>query len=311
MPGVTLIALSSLGLCLAVPNYWRGCIHNFSWDGRTLRFRTVFSRRVREQAAREIVKVAATRPNSRQEQSGTWRLVRFRDGSIVKLHVGILQNAHALFTAVKTAIEQHKSDQMGLSMASVLPDDHLWPLIRPHLADGEAVDWTGRRVCANLWSEISGEMVFGMIPAAMGMAVLILPACLGGINSGTLFASLNGTIFVGIRVFQMISPWRIRRMLRNTAYAVTSHRVMIVNGVMWGSQSTIRPRGLEVESYDCSQAMLFEVVGRRRDIHLGGQWRRGRKGRRFWLHSGVLAPDDPCMAEQAIRLLIAGHPKVA
>lgn len=93
-------------------------------------------------------------------------------------------------------------------------------------------------------------------------------------------------------------------MLRNTLYAVTEKRILILNGLLWGSQSTVQFGGVPVESLTPQQVQMFEVAGRRRDILLGGQWTGGRRGRRHWVHSGFLAADDPAGAEQAIRYLL-------
>jgi hypothetical protein len=46
--------------------------------------------------ADEVEQVSARRPHSRQEEAGSWRLIRFHDGTRIKLQVGILLNAEAV-----------------------------------------------------------------------------------------------------------------------------------------------------------------------------------------------------------------------
>jgi hypothetical protein len=193
--------------------------------------------------------------------------------------------------------EKHKNGSL---------DNCLWSLIQPHLAVGENVLWMGRPVCRKLWSMILGEMVFGLILISVGLpgCVLVWKTAKG--NDGSAFFFVIGLLFVSMGISLLAAPWRIRRLLRNTAYAVTSQRVLIVNGVIWGLQATVRSRGLGLESYDSAQAMQFKKRGRRRDIQMGGQWLSMRKGRKIWVHSGFLAPDDPSAAEQAIQLLTSG-----
>ena len=103
----------------------------------------------------------------------------------------------------------------------------------------------------------------------------------------------------------MAAPWRYHRILKSTVYAVTTRRVMIVNGLQWGSQAAVESRGIKCESFGRDEAYLHQVAGRRRDILLGGDWKRGRRNKKYWVHRGFLAADDPAAAELALRFFVA------
>ena len=149
-------------------------------------------------------------------------------------------------------------------------------------------------------------MIFGLLPGSMGLGILALGCHL--LAKGDFLGCLAvafGLSFGGIGASMLAAPWKYRSMLRDTVYAVTSQRIIILNGLSWGSQPAVQPHRREIESFDCGQARLFEVVGRRRDIILGGQWIKGRRNRRYWVNFGFLAVDDPTSAEWAIRCLLA------
>lgn len=311
--GIVLLTLSATGFCSGVVRYWLGCMHSFHWDGNCLRYRTIFSRTMRERYRNEIEDASARRPNSSRGESGTWRLVRFRDGSRVKLQIGTLQNADKLFAALRAVVETTARDGLPRSIAAVTSDHPLWPKIESHLDADESVLWLGRPVCRRLWSEMTAEMVFGLIPASFGIA---------GLGIGLHFAVkrgdwsvwpliLVGAFFFSIGSWLLASPWRYRRMLQDTIYAVTSKRVVILNGLLWGSQSAVQSCGSPVTTYSPAEAGLFEVRTRRRDIIFGGHWHRGRKGSQLWVNAGFLAADDPEGAETAIHYLLSKHPPAA
>jgi hypothetical protein len=115
-----------------------------------------------------------------------------------------------------------------------------------------------------------------------------------------------GAAFAAIGAWMFAAPWRCWRLLRDTVYAVTSRRVIVLRGLNWGTSSSIQKAGSPVEFFDREQARFYEIVGKGRDIALGGFWRRGRRGtNQYWLHVGFLAPDDPRAAESAIRRLLS------
>ncbi len=304
--GSVLLVLCASGFYFAVLHYWIGCVHSFRWDGHCLQYRTVMSRTLQQRLSDEIEHVSVRRPNSSQAEAGTWRSVRFRGGDRLKLQVGTLQNADALFAALKAEVERRASVVASVVLPSVTDRHALWPTIHTCLVEGEQVYWLGRPVYGKLWSEISAEMIFGLLPGSMGLGILALGCHL--LAKGDFLGCLAvafGLFFGGIGASMLAAPWKYRSMLRDTVYAVTSQRIIILNGLSWGSQSAVQPRGREIESFDCGQARLFEVVGRRRDIILGGQWIKGRRNRRYWVNFGFLAVDDPTSAEWAIRCLLA------
>ncbi|MEZ6073665.1 MAG: hypothetical protein R3C10_26145 [Pirellulales bacterium] len=174
----------------------------------------------------------------------------------------------------------------------------------PFLEPGEDVYWAGRPVYGKLWNEMSGEVVLGLIPFAFGVGFFTLALPL--VRNDSLWILIAFSMFFGgIGTTMIAAPWRYRRMLGSTVYAVTSRRVLIVNGLQWGSRSAVQPRGIECEAFDHDQARLYQVTGRRRDILLGGVWKRGRRHRKYWVNAGFLATDDPMGAETAIRYLLA------
>ncbi|MFO1003910.1 MAG: hypothetical protein U0936_26570 [Planctomycetaceae bacterium] len=138
---------------------------------------------------------------------------------------------------------------------------------------------------------MSAEIVFGLIPGAFGMGMLAIVYHVG-VKQGNLDLwpfFIGGLIFGGIGGGMCAAPWRFRNMLKNTIYAVTTHRVLIINGIEWGSQWAVQTNSVEVQTFGIDQVRLFEIAGRRRDILLGGQWKRGRKGSQIWVNSGFFA----------------------
>ncbi|MEZ6133265.1 MAG: hypothetical protein R3C59_31745 [Planctomycetaceae bacterium] len=304
LAGSGLTALCATGFYFVVPRFWLGCVHSFRWDGRCLEYRTVLSRTRHQCLAEEIETAVARRSSSSQGEAGTSRLIRLRDGSQITLQIGILQNAESLFRAIKVDVERRADLDLPRDLPALGSDHLLWPVLEPYLGPGEKVYWIGRPVYGKLWNEMLGEMVFGVIPFAFGVGFFTLAMTLAK-NGFPWILLLFGTFFGGIGATMMAAPWRYRRMLKFTVYAVTSRRVLIVNGFQWGSQSAVQPCGIECESFDAERARLYQVVGRRRDILLGGVWKRGRRNRKYWVHTGFLAADDPAAAELALRCFLA------
>jgi len=237
-------------------------------------------------------------------------LIRFRNGERLKLHVGTLHYCERLFSELKSIVERRETRFSAEPKAPVTPEHPLWPAIEPHLENGESVLWLGHPVYGKLRSEMSTETIFGLIPGASGAGMLFMVYQFG-VRHGNFEVwpfLIGGLFFGGIGTWMCAAPWRYRKMLSNTIYAVTSHRVIILNGVLWGPQSAVQSSGGEIESLTPAQFQLFDMVGRRRDIVFGGQWRRGRKGSTLWVHSGFLAADDPRGAELAIRTLLRTWP---
>ncbi|MCA9128609.1 MAG: hypothetical protein KDB22_16090, partial [Planctomycetales bacterium] len=170
--GVVLLTLCGVLFYYAVLSYWLGCVRSFRWDGRCLEYRTVFSAVLQQRLADEVEQVSAKRPFSRQEEAGSWRLIRFRDGTSIKLQLGILHNAESLFLALKA--ETLKHPRISLDLPKVDHSHPLWSAVEPYLEDGEAVIWLGKPVYGKLWSEMPAEFVFGCLLAAAGGGAVVL-----------------------------------------------------------------------------------------------------------------------------------------
>ncbi|MFO0869213.1 MAG: hypothetical protein U0935_09785 [Pirellulales bacterium] len=304
--GLALLSLAGAGFYAIVVHYWLGTMRWFQWDGTHLRYRTLLSGKLHERYIDEIVAVSARRPCSQEGELGTWRVIHWRDGERLKLPVGTLHHATQLYAELKAAVERRASGSSAEALPPVTPRHPLWPLIAPHLAEGETVLWLGQPVYGKLWSEMLAEMVFGWIPGGMGIGALFIVYQVG-VRQGQLEVwplLLFGLLLTLLGGWMSAAPWRYRRLLRDTVYVVTTQRVVIIHGLLWGSQAAVQRSDSAIESLSPEQVRLFEVIHGGRDIVLGGQWRRGRKGTQSWLHAGFLAADDPAGAELAIRTLL-------
>lgn len=331
--GLTLLTLALVGWYVGVARYWRGSVRRFSWDGERLVFRTLFSRRWHDYRAEEIVALSARRTNARRE-FGSLRYVRFRDGRSVKLPVGPLENAERLYVELKSAMERLVQQRLagdeslngapigirtgiaaGIAEDAAVPtSDHpCWLTIQPHLEAGEVVLWLGRPMWRKLRSEMSAEMVFGLIPGALAIGLTIVGwhvTVRQGILSGLVPASI-GILFGCLSAYLAAAPWRFRSMVRDTIYVVTDRRVLLVQGFVWGQRAAVQRDGEVRRVIPRGQVHLFELADNQRDILLGGEWRRGHKGARHWVHFGMLAVDDPHGAARAIHRLCAQEPDAA
>ncbi|MAT14923.1 MAG: hypothetical protein CMJ46_06600 [Planctomyces sp.] len=303
LSGSVLLLLSATGFYYTVPRYWKGCVYSFRWDGNCLEYRTVLSRKQYKRFANEIEHAIARRMSSSQGEAGTSRQIRFRDGRRIKLYIGILQNAEPLFRAIKTAV-QRRADLNQPQVLLALNSNHpLWPELVEYLEPAENVYWAGRPSYGKLWNEMAGEMMFGLFFFAFGVGFFTLAVTLAKNDSPWILITF-GTFFGGIGAKMMAAPWRYRRILSPTIYAITSERVVIINGLLWGNQASVQSSGIKCESFYRDKARLYEIAGRRRDILLGGLWKRGRRNRKYWVNTGFLAADDPAAAEQALRYLL-------
>lgn len=322
--GVALLSLALVGWYVRVARYWLGVARQFSWDGECLAFRTLFSQRWREYRVEEIASLSACRANAREESSSL-RLVRFRDGRSVRFPVGPLENTEPLYVELKTACERFAEEQLAserlaserlasegaLERAVHVTSDHPCLLsIQPHLATGESVLWFGRPVWTKLWSEMSAEVVFGLIPGAfaIGLAGVGWHVTVRQGNLSGFVPAVAGMLFGGLSAYLVAAPWRFRRMVRDAIYVVTDRRVLLVHGLVWGQRAPVQ-RDVETwREIPRDQVSLFELADNQRDLLLGGEWRRGYKGARHWVHFGMLAVDDPHRAVQALRRFSAQVP---
>ncbi len=306
--GGTLLLLGACGLYFGVFRYWIGCVRWYSLNGRDLQYQTVFSSHVVKRLTDELDLVVARRPTSAQAEIGSWRMIRFRDGERIKLQLGILQNASELYSRLKKISVARKLGRIRQTPPAIGGDHPYWANIRPYVEQDEQVWWIGRPVYAKLWSEMTAELILGLIPGSLGLFALILGTDLvwrGDLSA--LLLVLLGTLFIGVGGWGLATPWRYRRMLQDTVYAVTSRRALIVNGLAWGSQMAVVKTSASPQSFLGNEAMNYEVNGRGRDVVLGGEWRAGRKGRHHWYHHGFLATADLASAIAALEYLVSTH----
>lgn len=310
--GCVLLFLCSLGFYFGILRYWIGCVRWYRLDGRILHYRTVLSLNFVQRLVDELDLVVSRRPTSHQAEEGSWRLLRFRDGEQLKLHIGILHNATALYERLKT-LTVGKKIANGRRPAAILGLNHpAWRALQPHLENGEELWWLGRPVYQRLWSEMAAEVIFGLIPGAFGTGMLVLVYQFG-LRQGNLDVwpfLIGGVLFSAIGAWMCAAPWRYRKMLKDTVYAVTSRRVLILGGFVWGPQLAVIKVSESIQSFEPDQAIDYEIVGRGRDIVFGGEWRKGRRGNNYWGHHGFLAADEMQAAEAALMCLLSSDEKV-
>ena len=189
----------------------------------------------------------------------------------------------------------------------IVGSDHvMWQKIQRHIEDAEQVWWIGRPVYQKLWSEMAAEVILGLIPGTLGLGIVVFVATAnpGGGFPAALFTSLLGALFASLGFWLMAAPWRYRRMLQDTVYAVTSRRALILGGFTWGAQLAVSKASENVQSFPPAKVVDYEMAGRGRDIILGGE--RRIEGRRpAWGHHGFLAVDDIQAAEAAVKCLLS------
>ncbi len=180
---------------------------------------------------------------------------------------------------------------------------------RFHLTD-ETLYWIGAPVYHKLWNEMTAGVILGAVlcvPGFGGLAAFLGAAIRNG-QPGAYFAAAIAAGFAVIALGFLATPWWCHRCLRGTVYAVTSRRALVLQGLTWGERSLPHRCTEVVESFAIDQLRNYQIVGRGRDVSLGGEWRRGSGRRRKqyqWTHRGFLAPEDPVAAENAILLLLS------
>lgn len=305
--GGLLLALCAAGFYFGVLRHWIGCVRWFRLSQGVFSYRTVLSRTVRQRLWDDLELVAAPRPGASRAMGKSYRTLRFRDGEQIQLHFAELTNAAALIDRLTSEGLRRWRNRDRPALATIPANDPRCAALQPYLEKGELVSWVGRPVYARLWSEMSAEVIFGLLPGAAGVGALIMAplAVKQGDVWGSLFSLVVGLGFLGIGLRCMAAPWRYWRMLPDVVYAVTTRRAIIVNALAWGRQAAVQRADPALQSYWPYEVRDYEIMGRGRDVALGGQWRRGRKGSSHWVHFGFLAPDDPRGAEAALQGLAA------
>lgn len=301
-----LLALCAAGFYFGVLRPWLGCVSWFRLSQGVLSYRTVFSRTIHQGLYDDLELVASYQPASTHDTSATRRVLRFRGGGQIQLHLPELQNAAALYDRLKSEGLRRWRRRDRPSLAALPADDPRSLAIRPFLEQDELVYWIGRPVYAKLWSEMAAEAIFGLIPGTFGVAAIAMTVWSAARGEWSALLVLPvGLAFLGVGLWCLAAPWRYRRMLRETLYAVTTRRAIVVNGFTWGRQVAVTKADDAQQSFPRDAVANFEIIGRGRDLALGGQWRRGRKGASYWGHYGFLAPDDRAAAEAALQCLMA------
>lgn len=200
--------------------------------------------------------------------------------------------------------------QIPSAMPVPTSDHPCWQSVQPHLEAGEAVLWLGRPMWRRLWSEMSAEVVFGLIPGAfaIGLTIVGWQVTVRQGNVCGLVPAAVGILFGCLSAYLAAAPWRFRRMVRDAIYVVTDRRVLLVRGLVWGQRAAVQRDSDARRVIPRDQVHLFELAGNQRDVLLGGEWRHGHKGARRWVHFGMLAVDDPHGAVHAIRQLCSQAP---
>jgi hypothetical protein len=257
--------------------------------------------------------ISAHRPQSHAAERGSWKEIRFRDGERIKLRIGELQNATRLYDVFKVERVRRETAARRVPIAHVPPNHHLRHRVEPHLEAGEALYWIGIPVYRKLWNEMAAGVVLGMVlcvPGLGGLTFFLWIAVKNG-ELGPYFAAAIAAVFAGIALNFLATPYWCRRWMRDTVYAVTSRRAVVLHGLTWGDRSIPNQAKNPVESFGIDQLRDYQLVGGGRDISMGGDWRRGggRRRRQYhWAHRGFLAPDDLVAAENAILRLLAEEP---
>lgn len=198
----------------------------------------------------------------------------------------------------------------------------LWPTIAPHLQDGEVVYWVGRALNRRLWDPIAGSVLLGLIllsPFALSLmffGTISYDVALRSVQAASPGWSpephhveqLRWLVSLGMALGGICSVWCIAAPLRcwwalsRVAYAVTSRRVLVVNGFAW-----LRlPAGWRIpeQSFDREQVRDREVLWKDRDICFRKEFHPGIRAA-VRLRYGFQALDDISGAEAAIKRLLA------
>lgn len=169
-----------------------------------------------------------------------------------------------------------------------LPAEQL-EFLEQELEGGERVDWVSRPI-PSWWDPASLGMFMFAIPWTafaifwtVGAAFMVwfAPGPNNGVPWMALFFPLFGLPFVGVGLWMLSTPWRVRRDKARTLYALTDSRAIIIDG---GSSTTVRSlRPDEIgplrrsEKRDGSGDLILQQLGwsdskgRTRDSQVGFQ----------------------------------------
>ncbi|MCC9607251.1 hypothetical protein LOC68_13735 [Blastopirellula sp. JC732] len=310
------LAVVTSGLSLTGGYYlvlrpWLGTIRWFRLENELLSFRTVLWPTVHQQYLNQLESVKTHRPHSSGSETDVRTAIHFRDGMQVRLPVGLLPGAERLIDLLKSELEQRDAAHLPPAKETPLTAHPLLPQVRPHLQPGEEVYYLGRSDLNKQWSETLGEMAFGGILAIVGGAgaVISIWTAIAEQSPFVLIMTLVSSLFIAVGWRGLLAPYFKRRLQEKMLYAVTSQRVLVLNGCFWGDVTAPMLADEAERTFTIDEVRNYEVETKGRDIAFSGRWISGRKNRKYWVHQGFLAPDNFDAALSAIRRLLSENPR--
>lgn len=286
---------------LAVQNCWGPVVSYYSWDGSTIRFRRLGSRRIWEHSINDIESILSTHVNTPTTESGNAFWIAMKDKKRYKLLTALIPNGREVVDELKQHLNRAATTPVYAFRAVTLEQSDDVQRIQSMLFKDEQLLWLGRPRRGAVFSRVAAEVLFGMIPIAMGGALAALctfELMRGG--GGVWVGALVGYGFVGVGLYAWTAPWRYRYLLSTTLYAVTNRRAIILDGVDWDNRGSLQRSKQSVEVFQGEALRLFEVLPQEKGIALGGFSTQGRKGIR-WQYQGFFAPQNQSEAVQALK----------
>ena len=189
-----------------------------------------------------------------------------------------------------------------------LSNSELIQLIQPILEPGEKLIWLEQPDPKRFWSEIAALVFLGLLfsGAAIGLLVIMW-------SSGLWFSFLMviEIIFLVLGILNLAAPWRLRRRLRKTVYALTDRRASILRGVGWTRQDMIPDLSEQLYSFgppELCQRTLKRRSGRRIDIVFGTETHRIGRGKTMLVDIGFMGLSDSGPVEKMLEQRFSGHP---
>lgn len=286
---------------LAVQNCWGPVVAYYSWDGSTIRFRKLGSRRVREYSINDIESISSTHENAPTIESGIAFWISMKDKVRYKLLTAFIPNGRE----VVDSLQQHfnRADTVPVYSFRAITIEQVDDVrrLKPFLLEDEDVLWVGRPKPRAVLGRVLAEILFGLILVVMGSvsaAMGLLTFMRGG---GSIWiAAAVGFCFVGVGLYYWTAPWRYYHLLSKPLYAVTNRRALILNGVLWDNRGGLTRNEAACDVIEGDELACFEVSPRDNGIRLGSFYIPERK-RLLWVYRGFFAPEDQAGAIQALK----------
>lgn len=111
---------------------------------------------------------------------------------------------------------------------------------------------------------MAAEVVFGLIPGTLGLVVVVFVATDRPARdfSAVVMLVAVGVLFASVGFWCLAAPWRYRRMLQESVYAVTSRRALILGGFSWGPNVAVSKASENVQSFPPAKVLDYEIAGR-------------------------------------------------